>query len=46
MFTVGSIYWNIGFGLNPGDVEQDDEGMMTMEALGRNMAWIIRKIKA
>ena len=46
MFTVGSVYWNIGFGLNPGDVEQDDEGMMTMEALGRNMAWIIRKIKA
>jgi len=46
MFTVGSIYWNIGFGLNPGDVEQDDEGLMTMEALGRNMAWIIRKIKA
>lgn len=46
MFTVGSIYWNIGFGLNPGDVEQDDEGMMTMETLGRNMAWIIRKIKA
>lgn len=46
MFTVGSVYWNIGFGLNPGDVERDDEGMMTMEALGRNMAWIIRKIKA
>lgn len=46
MFTVGSIYWNIGFGLNPGDVERDDEGMMTMEMLGRNMAWIIRKINA
>jgi multimeric flavodoxin WrbA len=45
MFTVGSIYWNIGFGLNPGDVERDDEGMMTMEMLGRNMAWIIRKIR-
>ncbi|MDH7510782.1 MAG: flavodoxin family protein [Methanolinea sp.] len=46
MFTVGSVYWNIGFGLNPGDVERDDEGMMTMEMLGRNMAWIIKKIRA
>jgi multimeric flavodoxin WrbA len=32
-------------GLNPGDVEQDDEGMATMENLGRNMAWILKKIQ-
>jgi len=46
MFTVGSTYWNIGLGLNPGEVEGDTEGMKTMEMLGRNMAWIIKKIQS
>ena len=45
MYTVGSSYWNLGFGLNPGEVEQDNEGMATMENLGRNMAWILKKIQ-
>jgi multimeric flavodoxin WrbA len=45
MYTVGSSYWNLGLGLNPGEVEQDDEGMATMENLGRNMAWILKKIQ-
>ena len=45
MYTVGSSYWNLGLGLNPGDVKQDDEGMATMENLGRNMAWILKKIQ-
>ncbi|MDI9632809.1 MAG: flavodoxin family protein [Methanolinea sp.] len=44
MFIVGSTYWNIGVGLDPGDVERDLEGMKTMEVLGQNMAWILRKI--
>jgi multimeric flavodoxin WrbA len=44
MFTVGSSYWNIGMGLNPGEVEEDQEGIATMENLGRNMAWILKKI--
>jgi len=46
MYTVGSTYWNIGLGLNPGEVEGDTEGMKTMEMLGRNMAWIIKKIQS
>lgn len=46
MYTVGSIYWNIGLGMNPGDVEQDAEGIRTMQALGENMAWILKKISA
>jgi multimeric flavodoxin WrbA len=45
MYTIGSSYWNLGLGLNPGDVEQDHEGMATMENLGRNMAWILKKIQ-
>lgn len=46
MVTVGSSYWNLGIGLEPGDVEEDTEGMETMKNLGRNMAWILKKIHA
>ncbi len=44
MIVPGSSYWNIGIGLNPGDVEKDEEGMKTMQNLGKNMAWVMRKI--
>lgn len=46
MYTVGSIYWNIGLGMNPGDVKNDTEGVRTMQALGENMAWILKKIES
>lgn len=46
MVVPGSCYWNLGHGLNPGDVESDDEGMRTMEILGKNMAWLLKKINA
>jgi multimeric flavodoxin WrbA len=45
MIVPGSSYWNVGIGLNKGDVEKDEEGMQTMEDLGRNMAWLIKKIR-
>jgi len=45
MIIPGSSYWNIGFGRKKGDVEGDKEGMKTMEDLGRNMAWLIKKLK-
>lgn len=44
MVVPGSSYWNIGQGLNPGDVEKDDEGIKTMSDLGRNMAWLMKKL--
>lgn len=44
MIVVGSIYWNLGRGLEPGDVEKDEEGLRTMRVLGENMAWVIRKL--
>jgi multimeric flavodoxin WrbA len=44
MIVPGSFYWNVGIGLNPGDVEQDSEGMETMQILGKNMAWLLKKI--
>ena len=30
----GSIYWNLGFGLDKGDVADDEEGLRNMEDLG------------
>jgi len=44
MIVPGSIYWNMGFGLDKGDVETDEEGLNTMKVLGRNMAWLLKKI--
>ncbi len=44
MIVPGSFYWNVGIGLNPGDVEQDSEGLETMQILGRNMSWLLKKI--
>ncbi len=46
MIVPGSSYWNVGIGLRPGDVEKDEEGLETMDDLGRNMAWLIKKLKA
>ncbi|MCE5281856.1 MAG: flavodoxin family protein [Deltaproteobacteria bacterium] len=44
MFVVGSSYWNIGFGREPGAVEKDEEGISTMQTLGQQMAWLLSKI--
>jgi multimeric flavodoxin WrbA len=44
MMVPGSIYWNMGFGLDKGEVEKDDEGLNTMKCLGENMAWLLKKI--
>ena len=46
MFVVGSTYWNVGIGRNPGEVREDVEGIRTMENLGKNMAWLLKKIHA
>jgi len=44
MIIPGSSYWNMGFGLEKGDAEKDEEGLQTMATLGRNMAWLLKKI--
>ncbi|MBU0909179.1 MAG: flavodoxin family protein [Proteobacteria bacterium] len=46
MIIVGSSYWNIGIGRDPGEVLNDQEGIKTMQDLGRNMAWLIKKINS
>ena len=44
MIIPGASYWNIGVGRDKGDVEHDEEGLRTMQALGQNMAWLLRKL--
>lgn len=46
MIMPSSNYWNVAHGLNPGEMEQDDEGKQIMEVLGKNMAWIMNVIAA
>jgi multimeric flavodoxin WrbA len=44
MFMPSSNYWNVSFGMLPGEVLKDDEGIQTMRILGRNMAWLMNAI--
>lgn len=46
MIVPGSTYWNIAFGLQKGDVQEDAEGLQTIRNLAANMAWLIKKLKA
>ncbi len=45
MIVPGSNYWNMGVGLEKGDVDKDEEGIMTMKVLGKNMAWLLKKLQ-
>ena len=45
MIVPGSSYWNVAIGRDIGDVERDEEGIETMHVLGRNMAWLMKKIQ-
>ncbi|MCL2760154.1 MAG: flavodoxin family protein [Desulfuromonadales bacterium] len=44
MIVPGSSYWNIGIGREIGEVENDTEGINTMVQLGKNMAWLLKKL--
>jgi len=46
MIIAGSTYWNMGMGRDPGQVKEDGEGIQTMQTLGKNMAWLLKKIHA
>ncbi len=45
MIVPGSSYWNMGIGRDKGEVEKDEEGILTMKVLGENMAWLLKKIE-
>ena len=44
MIIPGSSYWNLGLGRAAGEVLNDEEGLRTMEDLGKNMAWVLKKL--
>ena len=46
MIVPGANYWNMGFGREKGEVENDQEGRLNMENLGQNMAWLLKKLNA
>ncbi len=45
MIVPGSNYWNMGIGRDKGEVEKDQEGIMTMKVLGQNMAWLLERLQ-
>ncbi len=45
MPLVPSRYWNLAYGHAPGDVMRDDEGLLTMRTMGRNMVWMLENLK-
>jgi multimeric flavodoxin WrbA len=45
MVVPGSTYWNMGFGLAPGDVEQDTEAIDTVRGFAENLAWLAKKLR-
>jgi hypothetical protein len=42
----GSTYWNLGFGLEKGEVAADEEGLRNMEDLGKTIAWLGKAMRA
>jgi multimeric flavodoxin WrbA len=44
MIVPGSSYWNVAIGREIGEVEKDEEGIQTMKTLGKNMAWLMKKL--
>ena len=46
MINVGSTYWNEFHALTKDDVPQDEEGTQTLRNLARNMAWLMKCLKA
>jgi multimeric flavodoxin WrbA len=46
-FTPGSSYWNVAFGdFDKGTVEVDEEGMQTAWNFGKNIAFLVKRLKS
>jgi len=44
MVVAGSTYWNVAFGLRPGEVKDDTEGIETVTRFAENLAWLAKKL--
>jgi multimeric flavodoxin WrbA len=45
MIVPGSTYWNMGYGLDKGDVLKDEEALGNMQNLGETIAWLGKALK-
>jgi multimeric flavodoxin WrbA len=45
-FVPGSTYWNVAFGREKGEVTGDEEGMKTAWNFGKNVAFLVKKLRA
>jgi len=45
-FTAGSTYWNMAFGERKGDVAGDKEGLEIAWNFGKNVALLVKKLRA
>ncbi|MBP7212490.1 flavodoxin family protein, partial [bacterium] len=46
MPVVSSTYWNNAFGAVADDVKQDEEGLLIMRTVAKNMAWLLKCIES
>jgi multimeric flavodoxin WrbA len=45
-FIPGSTYWNVARGREKGEVLNDEEGLKTAWKFGKNMAFLIKKVRS
>jgi multimeric flavodoxin WrbA len=45
VIVPGSTYWNLGFGMDKGDVNKDEEALRNMADLGQTIAWLGKAIQ-
>jgi multimeric flavodoxin WrbA len=45
MIVPGSTYWNVAIGREKGEVKDDEEGLDTAWHFGKNVAFLVKKLK-
>lgn len=44
-FIPGSTYWNVAIGRDKGTVQEDEEGLRTAWNFGKNVAFLVKKLR-
>ena len=44
-FMPGSTYWNVAFGREKGGIKEDEEGLRTAWNFGKNIAFLVKKLR-
>lgn len=45
-FIPGSTYWNMAIARDKGDIQKDEEGLRTAWNFGKNVAFLVKKLKS